>query len=389
VFIPSPCSNAEYEQAMAGAMRRAKEQGISGIAFGDRFLEDVRRDREEKLSGTGVERLFPLWGEDTGRLARTMVQSGVRAYITCVNPEMLDSSLAGRSFDERLLDELPDAVDPCGEHGEFHTFVHAGPMFAEPLPVRSGRIVERDGFVFADVVSSEQDESPPASSVVSWSGGKDSALALQRFARQGGDVRGLISMFSPETATSRSHGLPLELMEDQARSLGLPLRVAHASWADYEETFKGLIRSCSAEGIEAVVFGDIFLDDHRDWVERVCGEVGVAAVEPLWSLDTADLAEEVLAEGIEARICTVRLECLDRRWLGEPFDERFLLHLAQTGVDPCGEHGEYHTVVLSAPGRTARLVIDEAEVETSQEYGHWVINRWHQESLGSDGRKDS
>lgn len=160
VLIPSPCSNAEYEHAMTGAMQRAKERGIKGIAFGDLFLEDVRRYREEKLAGTGVEPLFPLWGEDTGRLARTMVRSGVRAYVTCVNPEMLDSSWAGRSFDDCLLDELPDAVDPCGEHGEFHTFVHEGPMFAAPLPVRPGRIVERDGFVFADVVRSGPDEPP-------------------------------------------------------------------------------------------------------------------------------------------------------------------------------------------------------------------------------------
>jgi uncharacterized protein (TIGR00290 family) len=167
-------------------------------------------------------------------------------------------------------------------------------------------------------------------------------------------------------------------MEDQARSLGLPLRVAHASWADYEEAFKGLLRSFATEGIEAAVFGDIFLEDHRDWVEKVCGEVGVDAILPLWGLDTADLAAEVLAEGIEARICTVRLDCLEQSWLSEPFDERFLLHLAQTGVDPCGEHGEYHTVVVAAADRATRLVIDEATVETSQEYGHWVIKRWHQ-----------
>jgi uncharacterized protein (TIGR00290 family) len=154
VRIPSPCSNAEYEQAMAGAMQRAKEQGIDGVAFGDLFLDDVRRYREEKLSGTGVEPLFPLWGEDTGVLARTMVRSGVRAYVTCVNPEMLDRSWAGRSFDDRLLDELPETVDPCGERGEFHTFVYEGPMFAVPLSVKPGRIVERDGFVFADVVRS-------------------------------------------------------------------------------------------------------------------------------------------------------------------------------------------------------------------------------------------
>ncbi len=156
VFIPSPCSNEEYDQAMAEAIKSARAQGIANIAFGDLFLEDVRRYREERLVGTGVEPLFPLWGEDTTRLAHAMVRSGVRAWLTCVNPEQLDASWAGQPFDDRLLAELPESVDPCGERGEFHTFVHAGPMFEASLSVKPGRIVERDGFVFADVVRAER-----------------------------------------------------------------------------------------------------------------------------------------------------------------------------------------------------------------------------------------
>lgn len=152
VYIPRPCSNAEYERAMAAAMERARADQVTKIAFGDLFLEDVRRYREEKLAGSGVEPIFPLWGENTTALAREMVRAGVRAFITCVNPQQLDASWAGRAFDSRLLDELPESVDPCGERGEFHTFVYDGPMFEAPLSVAPGRIVERDGFVFADVV---------------------------------------------------------------------------------------------------------------------------------------------------------------------------------------------------------------------------------------------
>jgi uncharacterized protein (TIGR00290 family) len=151
VPIPSPCPNEVYEQAMAGAVRRAVEGGFSHVAFGDLFLEDVRRYREERLAGTGLTPLFPLFGADTAALARRMVDSGLGARLTCVNPAVLDRSFAGREFDAALLAELPPAIDPCGERGEFHTFAYRGPMFRAPIPVRAGEIVERDGFVFADL----------------------------------------------------------------------------------------------------------------------------------------------------------------------------------------------------------------------------------------------
>jgi uncharacterized protein (TIGR00290 family) len=152
VPIPSPCSNAEYEAAMAAAMERARRDGITHVAFGDLFLEDIRRYREEKLAGAGVLPLFPLWGEDTARLARTMIAGGLRATLTCVDPKQMPRALAGRDFDERLLAELPASVDPCGERGEFHSFAWAGPMFRAPVRVALGEIVERDGFVFADLL---------------------------------------------------------------------------------------------------------------------------------------------------------------------------------------------------------------------------------------------
>jgi len=152
VPIPSPCSNAAYEEAMAAAMARARAEGIFHVAFGDLFLEDIRRYREEKLQAVGMRPIFPIWGRDTAQLAREMVAAGLRAYLTCVDPRQLDRRFAGRAFDSTLLDELPAGVDPCGEKGEFHSFAFAGPMFSRSLAVTPGEIVERDGFVFADLL---------------------------------------------------------------------------------------------------------------------------------------------------------------------------------------------------------------------------------------------
>src|SRR4249920_2773134 len=152
VPIPSPCPNEVYERAMAAAVQKAVGEGFTHVAFGDLFLEDIRRYREEKLAGTGLTPIFPLFGADTTKLAREMVAGGLRARLTCVNPKVLDAKFAGRDFDTSLLDELPAEVDPCGERGEFHSFAYAGPMFSHQIPIESGEVVERDGFVFADVL---------------------------------------------------------------------------------------------------------------------------------------------------------------------------------------------------------------------------------------------
>ena len=132
-------------------MSRARAEGIEAVAFGDLFLEDVRRYREQKLEPTGITPVFPLWGRPTAELAREMVDAGLRAAVTCLDPRRLDPAFAGRTFDAALLSELPAGVDPCGENGEFHTFAFAGPMFPSPLPIEPGAIVELDGFVFADL----------------------------------------------------------------------------------------------------------------------------------------------------------------------------------------------------------------------------------------------
>ncbi len=151
VPIPSPCPNETYEAAMSEAMRRALAEGVTHVAFGDLFLEDVRRYREEKLARTGIAPIFPLWAMDTAQLAREMVAAGLHAILTCLDPKKMSRDFAGRSFDAALLAQLPHGVDPCGENGEFHTCVHAGPMFHRPLAVAVGETVERDGFVFTDV----------------------------------------------------------------------------------------------------------------------------------------------------------------------------------------------------------------------------------------------
>ena len=152
VPIPSPCPNEIYEARMAAACRAAVADGFTHVAFGDLFLEDVRRYREERLAGTGLTPIFPLWERPTPALAQEMIAGGLRATLTCVDPRVLPASFAGRSFDEDLLRDLPGTTDPCGERGEFHTCVTAGPMFSRPLEVTSGVVVERDGFVFADVL---------------------------------------------------------------------------------------------------------------------------------------------------------------------------------------------------------------------------------------------
>ncbi|MBX9590339.1 MAG: adenine nucleotide alpha hydrolase [Hyphomonadaceae bacterium] len=152
IDIPYPCPNADYERILGAFVAKARAQGVAAMAFGDLFLADIRAYRERQLAGTGITPLFPLWGRDTRALAGEMIDGGLVARVTCVDPSKLDRTFAGRTFNRAFLSDLPDGVDPCGENGEFHTFVSAGPMFSAPIPLRAGEIVDRDGFVFADLV---------------------------------------------------------------------------------------------------------------------------------------------------------------------------------------------------------------------------------------------
>lgn len=152
IEIPQPCSNADYEEIMGKFVASVKDRNIDCFAFGDLFLEDIRNYREEKLKGTGISAVFPIWGMPTDKLSREMVSSGLRTVITCIDPRQIPEAFVGREYDEAFLDALPEAVDPCGENGEFHSFVFDGPMFKEKIEISLGEIVHRDDFIFADVV---------------------------------------------------------------------------------------------------------------------------------------------------------------------------------------------------------------------------------------------
>lgn len=157
VEIPVRCTDEVYDARMAGAFASAQMAGVEEMAFGDLFLQDIRDYRESRLAAVGRRALFPVWGLDTAELARRFVSLGFRAILVCVDPRALDPAFAGREFDESLLDELPRGVDPCGENGEFHTFVYDGPIFAGAVPCRRGEAVERDGFVFCDLLAGSGD----------------------------------------------------------------------------------------------------------------------------------------------------------------------------------------------------------------------------------------
>ena len=152
VDLPFPCTNTKYESAMFAIWARAIAEGIHGVAFGDLFLEDIRAYRVAQLASTGLQPIFPVWGIPTDLLARQMIDAGLRAHLTCVDPRSLTSSFAGRTFDAALLADLPPEVDPCGERGEFHTFAFAGPMFSRTVPVTPAQTIERDNFIYAELL---------------------------------------------------------------------------------------------------------------------------------------------------------------------------------------------------------------------------------------------
>jgi uncharacterized protein (TIGR00290 family) len=152
ISLQFPCSNEVYEERMHEAICAAQADGIEGVAFGDLFLAEVRQYRERMMEGTGITPLFPLWGRPTAELAREMTVGGLRAQITCIDPRFLPTTLAGKEYNDDFLDALPDGVDPCGENGEFHSFAFDGPMFSRPVEFAIGETVERDRFIFTDLL---------------------------------------------------------------------------------------------------------------------------------------------------------------------------------------------------------------------------------------------
>lgn len=153
--IPNPCSNSEYEAVMGQFVDRAKSNKVEHFAFGDLFLEDIRHYREEKLKDSGISPIFPIWGIPTDMLVRQMISGGLKTVITCIDPKQISKEFVGKELDESFLSALPKNIDPCGENGEFHSFVFDGPMFKERIEIRVGDIVQRDNFVFADILFSD------------------------------------------------------------------------------------------------------------------------------------------------------------------------------------------------------------------------------------------
>ncbi len=157
VPLPSPCTNEHYERRMTNALHFLKRLGVDAIAFGDLYLQDIRAYRESRFGNLGLELLFPIWGIPTRDLSRMMIDSGLKARLTCVDPRAVPAECAGKEYDQVLLRELPASVDPCAEKGEFHTFVYEGPMLRDRLAIKTGGTVERDGFVFADLLLASQE----------------------------------------------------------------------------------------------------------------------------------------------------------------------------------------------------------------------------------------
>jgi uncharacterized protein (TIGR00290 family) len=212
---------------------------------------------------------------------------------------------------------------------------------------------------------------PKPKAAVSWSGGKDSYLALHRAAGPF-DIQALVTMFTEDGTRSRSHGLRPEVLAHQAGLLNLPLVSGRGSWKSYEEEFKRLLRQLVQGSFSHVIFGDIFLDEHKAWVERVCSQCGLEAVEPLWGEPTTELLREFLSTGARAEIVATRAALLDEKWLGISLCEETLSTLELLGVDACGERGEYHTLVFASPRMSSPLKV--REVGRLMHDGYWMLD---------------
>jgi uncharacterized protein (TIGR00290 family) len=206
---------------------------------------------------------------------------------------------------------------------------------------------------------------------VSWSGGKDCCLAFMR-AREAFDIVVLITMFGEDGSRSRSHGLTPQVIAAQANRLGLPVHMGRCSWPTYTEQYLALLAEARQHDITHVIFGDIMGDPHREWNERVCAAHGLTPVMPLWAQPTLPLAQEFIARGGEARFVTVRSPLLDESWLGLTLDDVALQRLQALGADPCGEFGEYHTVVTGCPAFSSPLTLESGHRVLSG--GCWALD---------------
>jgi len=207
---------------------------------------------------------------------------------------------------------------------------------------------------------------------VSFSGGKESVYALYHGKRMGLDPRVLLTMLNTKGTRTRGHGLRRKFIEAQAEAIGLPLVSGRASWSTYEEVFKGILRRLKGQGIEGGIFGDLYLEEHRQWVERVCSEVGMKAFLPLWGVPPEEVYKGFIGEGFQARIVALRDGLLPKDLLGRILDLELLQIFSQAGVDPCGEKGEYHTVVLDGPIFKKKVEVISANIRKTKDI--WILD---------------
>lgn len=210
--------------------------------------------------------------------------------------------------------------------------------------------------------------------IVSWSGGKDSCLACYEAMRQGYQISHLVNFISKEYRRVSFHGTEARLIQLQSYSLGIPLVQQETSWDDYEPAFKEAVRSLIPEGIEGMVFGDIYLEEHKAWVERVCGELGIRALEPLWGRPPEDVLNTFISSGFEAVVVSAQADLIDPEWVGQPVSSRFLEYLKGKNIDICGENGEYHTLVTGGPIFSKRIRLVKTDRVLRE-------NRWFLDTL--------
>jgi diphthine-ammonia ligase len=208
--------------------------------------------------------------------------------------------------------------------------------------------------------------------ISSWSGGKDSCLAAYLALGQGYNISHLVNFISQEFKRVSFHGTEARLIQLQSQAVGIPLLQKLTTWEGYEQEFKEAVRSLLPQGIKGMVFGDIYLDEHKEWVERVCGELGIAAIEPLWEKSTEKIFTDFIEAGFEAVIVSAQAELIDEGWVGQRLDRKFLSYLKTRDVDLCGEKGEYHTLVVNGPLFKRRIEIVESR--TINRDDRWLLD---------------
>jgi len=216
--------------------------------------------------------------------------------------------------------------------------------------------------------------------IASWSGGKDSCLACYQAIRQGYNISHLVNFISQEFQRVSFHGTEARLIQLQSQAIGIPLLQKETTWDGYEREFKEAVRSLIPSGVTGMVFGDIYLPEHKDWVERVCRELGIEAVEPLWGRNTSEVLANFTDSGFEAIIVSAKAKLIDRKWVGYRLDGGFTSHLSDLGIDTCGENGEYHTLVVDGPIFKSRIEITQSETCTYRFVG--LCNEWLTTSFG-------